>query len=158
MWNHLQGYSLLAKGNLPAAYQTFHQNNPLSKQNMGVIRIGFWLQTSNPSCWDALVALRKEQAVGCSLNPSTMWSWLHLKLVCSSLSGQLATEVRKARLESKWTCPGEEVSGLGDTRFDCLVLAGTTYQGVLFFFPSKTYFLIFRESNPSSPSFLDLCG
>lgn len=57
--------------------------------------------------------------------------------------------------EMQKTSPREEVSGLSDTQLDCfLFLAGTTYQGVLlgFFFPQKTYFLIFRgKLNKISP-------
>ena len=54
------------------------------------------------------------------------------------------------------TSSREEVSGLSDTQLDCfLFLAGTTYQGVLlgfFFFPQKTYFLIFiGKLNKISP-------
>lgn len=63
--------------------------------------------------------------------------------------------MKKTRLENKWTSSREEVSGLSDTQFDCfLLLAGTTFQGVLlgFFFFSLEDFLKFRgKLNKMSP-------
>lgn len=65
--------------------------------------------------------------------------------------------MKKTRLENKWTSSREEVSGLSDTQFDCfLLLAGTTFQGVLlgfffFFFPLEDFLKFRGKLNKMSP-------